>query len=108
MTIKSTLILFCIFSLLSVQAQKANLNSDLLKYCSSLSSEFNQITSDRKEYLNELNYTDNKIKGFNTNTNIENILSDSDIVVLQKNYDYLFWSILATGTVVVAMNIVKK
>ncbi len=61
-----------------------------------------------KEYLNELNYTDNKIKGFNTNTNIENILSDSDIVVLQKNYDYLFWSILATGTVVVAMNIVKK
>jgi len=54
MTIKSTLILFCIFSLLSVQAQKANLNSDLLKYCSSLSSELNQIPSDRKEYLNEL------------------------------------------------------
>lgn len=51
---KSTHILFCIFSLLSVQAQKANLNSDLLKYCSSLSSEFNQIPSDRKEYLNEL------------------------------------------------------
>ena len=80
----------------------------MLKYCSSISSEFNQIPSDLKEYLNELNYTDNKIKGFNTNTNIENILSDSDIVVLQKNYDYLFWSILATGTVVVAMNIVKK
>ena len=54
MTIKSTLILFCIFSLLSVQAQKANLNSDLLHYCSSLSSELNQIPSDRKEYLNEL------------------------------------------------------
>lgn len=54
MAIKSTLILFCIFSLLSVQAQKANLNSDLLKYCSSLSSELNQIPSDRKEYLNEL------------------------------------------------------
>ncbi|WP_396139890.1 protein-tyrosine-phosphatase [Flavobacterium sp.] len=54
MTIKSTLILFCIFSLLSVQAQKANLNSDLLKYCSSLSSELIQIPSDRKEYLNEL------------------------------------------------------
>ena len=36
------------------------------------------------------------------------LLDDSDIAVLQKNYDYLFWSILATGTVVVAMNIVKK
>jgi hypothetical protein len=50
---KSTLI-FCLFTLFSVQAQKANLNADLLKYCSSLSSEFNQIPSDRKEYLNEL------------------------------------------------------
>jgi hypothetical protein len=50
---KSTLI-FCLFTLFSVQAQKANLNSDLLHYCSSLSSEFNQIPSDRKEYLNEL------------------------------------------------------
>ena len=50
---KSTLI-FCLFTLFSVQAQKANLNADLLKYCSSLSSELIQIPSDRKEYLNEL------------------------------------------------------
>ncbi len=51
---KSTLIFFCLFTLFSVQAQKANLNADLLHYCSSLSSEFNQIPADRKEYLNEL------------------------------------------------------
>ena len=43
-----------------------------------------------------------------TSGNIQNILKDSDIVVLQKNYDYLFWSILATGAVLVSMNIVKK
>jgi hypothetical protein len=36
------------------------------------------------------------------------ILDDSDIVVLQKNYDYLFWSILAVGAVIISMNIVKK
>jgi len=36
------------------------------------------------------------------------ILNDSDIVVLQKNYSYLFWTILATGTVLVTMNIAKK
>lgn len=41
-------------------------------------------------------------------SNIDNILKDSDIVVLQKNYDYLFWSILAAGTVLVSMNILKK
>ena len=39
---------------------------------------------------------------------VDRILDDSDIVVLQKNYDYLFWSILAAGTVLVSMNIVKK
>ena len=46
----------------------------------------------------------NNIKDFNS-PNVENILNDSDITVLQKNYNYLFWSILATGTVLVTMNI---
>jgi hypothetical protein len=44
-------------------------------------------------------------EGFRLNNNIDKILQDSDIVVLQKNYDYLFWTILAAGSVVVAMNI---
>ena len=44
----------------------------------------------------------------NFDTNVENMLKDSDIVVLQKNYNYLFWSILAVGTVLISMNIVKK
>jgi hypothetical protein len=57
-------------------------------------------------YLTNLNDTNNKITNFSTN--IDNILDDSDIVVLQKNYDYLFWTILATGTLLVSMNLVKK
>ena len=40
--------------------------------------------------------------------NMNNIVSDSDIVVLQKNYNYLFWTILATGTVLISMNMIKK
>jgi hypothetical protein len=59
-----------------------------------------------KQYLSDFQKTNDQITNFSTN--VENILRDSDIVVLQKNYDYLFWSILATGTVLVAMNIVKK
>jgi uncharacterized membrane protein YfhO len=58
------------------------------------------------DYLKDFEKTNNNIKNFNTN--IENILNDSDITVLQKNYDYLFWSILVTGTVLVTMNIAKK
>ena len=59
-----------------------------------------------QQYLSEFKSTNDKITTFSTN--VANILRDSDIVVLQKNYDYLFWSILATGTVLVAMNVVKK
>jgi len=61
------------------------------------------------KYLNELDMTKNQINSFSTNiSDISGILNDSDIVVLQKNYDYLFWSILAAGTVLISMNIIKK
>jgi hypothetical protein len=41
-------------------------------------------------------------------TNINGIVSDSDIVVLQENYSYLFWSILAIAVVVITINAIKK
>ena len=61
-------------------------------------------------YLNDLiNTTDNITSTTEMNNgNLQNILSDSDIVVLQKNYTYLAWSILAVGTVLITMNIAKK
>jgi len=40
--------------------------------------------------------------------NINGILSDSSIVVLQENYSYLFWSILAIAIVVVTIHTIKK
>jgi hypothetical protein len=43
-----------------------------------------------------------------TSGNIENVLKDSNIVVLQKNYSYLVWSILAAGTVLISMNVINK
>jgi hypothetical protein len=57
-------------------------------------------------YLTDLKITDTKIKNYGTNLDL--ILNDSDIVALQKNYDYLFWTILAAGTVLVAINLIKK
>jgi hypothetical protein len=59
-----------------------------------------------KDYLQGINTTNDKIVNFDNN--FENMLSDSDITVLKHNYDYLFWSILATGTVLLSMNILKK
>jgi hypothetical protein len=59
-----------------------------------------------KDYLQGITTTNDKIVKFDNN--FENMLSDSDITVLKHNYDYLFWSILATGTVLLSMNILKK
>jgi len=59
-----------------------------------------------QNYLNELNETKHVIHKMKNGIN--NILNDSDIVVLQKNYSYLFWSILAVGAVLLSMNIVKN
>jgi hypothetical protein len=68
--------------------------------------------------INDLNNINNKIGVITeptstgiesmTNRDIENILKDSDIVVLQKNYKYLLWSILAAGTVIITMNISQR
>jgi len=59
------------------------------------------------DYLKDFKKTNNTIKNINALT-VENILNDSDITVLQKNYEYLFWSILAAGTVLITMNISKN
>ena len=69
---------------------------------------YNNITG-IDNYADNIKNTNKKIINVagETSGNIQNILKDSDIVVLQKNYDYLFWSILAAGTVLVAMNIAK-
>lgn len=60
------------------------------------------------KYLTEYKITDKKIDSYNSsvNTNIQNILNDSDITVLQQNYKYMFWTTLAVGTVLLSMNVV--
>jgi hypothetical protein len=40
--------------------------------------------------------------------NVSNIVKESDIKVLQDNYGYMFWSILAIATVIVTMNVIRK
>ena len=41
-------------------------------------------------------------------SNLDGILKDSNIVVLQENYNYAAWSILAVGLVIVSITLVKK
>jgi len=88
----------------------SEINSYTNKFSSgtdSLNSQSSKNTEGLGDYLKDFKKINNNIKKLNT-SNVENILNDSDITVLQKNYDYLFWSILAAGTVLVTMNIAKK
>lgn len=82
-----------------------------LKGLNEYETEMQKTTND----INILNSTSNSTQkesftnfGYSGNNNINRVLQDSDISVLQKNYDYLLWTILATGSVLVAMNISKK
>ena len=97
----------------ALQGKLDTLSSRIAKLSNKFSSVSNsaqlQTTNNMEgldDYLSELERNNNEIK--NTNTGMTRIVNDSDIVVLQKNYSYLFWTILATGTVLVTMNMVKK
>lgn len=57
-------------------------------------------------YLKEFYDTEQKLSKFNANPEL--ILKDSDIIVLQKNYEYLFWTIFATATVLLTMNVLRS
>ena len=58
-----------------------------------------------KKYLEGIGKTNMEASNFDTT--FERVLTDSDINILKENYNYLFWSILAAGTVIVSMNVLK-
>ena len=55
--------------------------------------------------VNDYNITE----GFNTINmdDVNSMLSDSDITILQSNYSYIMWSVLAVGLLSVTVNTVK-
>ena len=40
--------------------------------------------------------------------NMNNIVKDTNLLVLYQNYNYMFWSILAISTVIISMKMVGK
>jgi hypothetical protein len=57
------------------------------------------------KYLTNLADNDKKINTISDSLANYNISDESNIAVLQENYNYLFWSILAVSTVLVLINI---
>ena len=60
---------------------------------------------------NELDLqSNNSIEGMRNlnNDDIDGMVSDTDLRVLQENYGYLLWSILAVGVLTITINTMKK
>jgi len=90
--------------------QMTNNNNKLSTDTSTVTNQTDKNMSGLSNYVSNLVDTKQQIKegfGNKRKNNIDNLLTDSDITVLQQNYDYLFWSILATGTVLVSMSVLK-
>jgi hypothetical protein len=56
----------------------------------------------------ELDSDTNNMEGMINMNDINGMLSNTDLVVLQENYNYIFWSVLAIGIVTITINIMKK
>lgn len=57
---------------------------------------------------NNKNSNNNNMEGMMNMNDVNGMVSNSDLIVLQENYSYIFWSVLAIGIVTVTINIMKK
>jgi hypothetical protein len=57
------------------------------------------------DFLKDFKYINDSIEKID---NQHTLLNETNINVLQKNYNYLLWSILAIGIVIIGINVIKK
>jgi hypothetical protein len=98
-----------------LQGRIQQISGEINKYTGEFSSGANSANQQlgknsdgANQYIKDLSNINQQIQYMKTGNNMNHILEDSDIVVLQKNYNYLFWSVLAAGTVLVTMSVAKK
>ena len=61
-----------------------------------LNSNSNSNNKNMKEGMQNLNMND-----------VNGMLADTDIIILQENYSYVLWSVLAVGLLTVTINMMK-
>ena len=88
-------------------AEISKYNAEFAEYNHKVLNQSKENKKGTDKYLNEYDATSKKIKRVE-GSNMDAILDDSNIVVLQENYDYTLWSILAVGVGIASMILVKK
>ena len=91
--------------------RKMNMTNDEFK---NQIKQYDNVNISASKLLNTNNSNSNSNSNVNEgmqNLNLDDIngmLLDSDMRILQENYGYIFWSILAVGLLTVTMNVIKK
>jgi len=95
-----------------LEGKLKQLSSQLNSYTTNLSDNSNLINEETKQNIDKFNqkvslFSDvkNKITNFDTNNNIDNILNQAQLNTLQKNYSYIFWTILAIILILITVYI---
>jgi hypothetical protein len=65
----------------------------------------NKIDADLEKYNKVMMDIQNYKKG---ETNMDNIVKDTNLLVLYQNYNYMFWTILAISTMIISMKMMGK
>lgn len=103
-------------NLSSLQVQLADVAEKITVKLSALQNENNNINNKMnvdqgkiKTDLDTYNKINVQLKNFKADSlqNINGMLSDTDLIVLKENYQYIFWSILAIGLVIITMNNIR-
>jgi chromosome segregation ATPase len=78
---------------------------------SSINTNMADFKQQYKQNLSSYNSTTNKINKLNEkkdDNTLNSMASDSDIIVLQENYKYLFWSIFAVSLLTFTLSNINK
>ena len=93
----------------TLSRQINTLNDSMNKNISSVNKQISANSYAREDYMNAIiTNGDNEAKILNMSNNIQQMLNDSDIMTLHKNYSYILLSILAAASILVAMNVIKN
>jgi hypothetical protein len=95
---------------LDLLSQQINALNEILKNnVTTVNAQISSNSISREKYVKDITSNNtNEANMLDISNNIQNILNDSNIVTLQKNYSYILLSILAAASVLVAMNVIKN
>jgi hypothetical protein len=96
-----------------IQCYNKNMNNDFKSYYE-VKNKINKLTEQKttnqdKQNIEKINSNNMLVLEPMLNMNDLNaMMSDSDLVVLQNNYQYILWSIIAVGVIITTINTIKK